>query len=120
MSDVGLNSSLYEQAHHWAVQIDNALIQLKANREIDGQSRNEIADLLIDLAGKRGGQTPTFFIVSQLRNKLTVSAKALVNVSNKLRDSNNDAQVISILEDIATALEQEQVSTMTRIQRWQR
>jgi len=119
MSETGLYSGLYQNLHEYADLVDRVLVNIKTGRSSENDpSRQELGELLIQLAQDQLDDLPVRLIQLALQNRSDVSRADLDRAGKALVSEEIDEDTIRRLELIAQVLEEEQTRAMSRIQRW--
>lgn len=122
MSETGLLSGLYQQAHKYAELVDRVLVDLKTESSSLGDAgRKELGILLTGISDESLKDLPSHLLIIVLKSRNNLRQLNLGQVGRALlSDEIIDSQVIENLEAFAQALEQEEVDAMTRMRRWTR
>jgi hypothetical protein len=117
MSEVGSQSSLYDELHDCAELVDGALTDLMDGVSPDSSSsRRELGTLLVGLGNRNWFHTSSRALAVLLGLFKTSDRQTWSDLGTTLlTDSANDRSVAK-LEKLALLLEQEQQTVMARIQ----
>jgi len=122
MSETGLLSGLYQQAHKYADLVDRVLINIKTGYKLsDDPARRELSTLLIQTEDQSSEDLPTRLLLIVLENRNQLNQVNLAHLGKRLLIKGDvDQETIDQLESFAQALEEEQVDAMTRMRQWTR
>jgi len=120
MSETGLLSGLYQQAHKYADLVDRVLINIKTGYKAnDDPARKELSALLIQTEDQSSEDLPTRWLLMVLENRSQFNQVNLAQLGKKLLAQGDvDQETIGQLESFAQALEEEQVEAMMRMRQW--
>lgn len=120
MSETGLLSGLYQQAHKYADLVDRVLINIKTGYKAnDDPARKELSALLIQTEDQSSEDLPTRWLLMVLENRNQFNQVNLAQLGKKLLAQGDvDQETIAQLESFAQALEEEQVEAMMRMRQW--
>jgi hypothetical protein len=117
MSEVGSQSSLYEELHECAELVDGALSDLKDGVLSDcSVDRQELGKLLIGMGNKNWIHTPSRALVVLLGLFKSSDRQTWAELGSVLVGSAPNDAAVDQLEKLASILEQEQQTVMARIQ----
>jgi hypothetical protein len=121
MSDIGLYSGLYESIRRWANLIDQALLQIKSDGVLSGDSPVE---KLAQLLTRTSDPNDDLVDFSDQRVMLIIGSKLgpEVSVSRLVRGLTEPVEqkhLLPVLESIAHCLAEEEANTVARM-RWVR
>lgn len=122
MSETGLLSGIYQQAHKYADLVDRVLVNIKnGESSVHDPARKELSTLLLRTTDKTSNDLPTRLLIIALKGKNDVDQINLAQVGKTLLSSEEIKQeTIDQLETFAQALEDEEIDAMTRMRRWTR
>ncbi|MEN4012455.1 MAG: hypothetical protein ROW48_10505 [Bellilinea sp.] len=116
MNNPGLYASIYQLIGEYAELVDTVLINLKSDTcPINDPSRQKLGNLLIALSGNTWDSLPIRMIALLLREKQVTNHNKWAKLGESLLAGQVDIIGIKDLEDIAKALENEQISAMTKM-----
>lgn len=117
MSEIGSQSTLYDELRDCAELIDGALTDLTGGVSVDSSGfRRELGTLLAGLGNRNWFQTPSRALAVLLGLFKTSDRRTWSDLGTALlTDAPNDRSVAQ-LERLALLLEQEQQTVMARIQ----
>ncbi len=118
MSDMGLNSSIYEQLRIYADRFDCALVKLNSkDTDAAEKARYDIAKTLREISSTEKacpGSRIVFMILQQHLRKYGDMTKSLNTLADALENCNQDSNQIKEIEDIASAIDKECLITGSR------
>lgn len=122
MSETGLLSGLYQQAHKYADLVDRVLINIKTGYKLsDDPARKELSTLLIQTEDQSSEDLPTRLLLMVLENRNQLNQVNLAQLGKRLlAQVDVEEETIAQLESFAQALEEEQVEAMMRMRQWTR
>lgn len=116
MNNPGLYASIYQQIREYAELVDTVLISIKSGiSAVSDPERQKLGNLLITLSGNTWDSLPTRMIALLLRDKDNVNQQKWAKLGRVLLSEQLDPSITKDLEDLAVALEQEQVGTITKM-----
>jgi len=117
MSEIGLQTGLYEELHEYAELIDGALVEVKgSSADVGAKScSEELGAMLLKLKTDEWQISPARLLIVLLSDFSKLRRLEWAKVGEGLLSSPVSAEVITKLEYLATALEAEQVSVMSRL-----
>lgn len=120
MSETGRLSGFYQQAHKYADLVDRVLINLKTGLgSLDDPARKELSSLLMHIADETSEDLPSRLLLIGLQSRSNFRELNLANIGKTLLSQEVVApEIIGKLEDLARALEEEEVDAMVRMRRW--
>ncbi len=120
MSETGLLSGLYRQAHKYAELIDKVLMDLKSDPNSKGNPvRKELGTFLQQISEESITDVSTSLVVAALDSRKSLLKLDLGNIGKKLlSDGPVDPKIIEGLDLLAQVMEEKEVDAMTRMQRW--
>lgn len=119
MSDMGLNSSIYEQLRVYADRFDCGLVKLNSkDTNAVKKARYEIASTLREISSTEKacpGSRIVFMILQQhLTYKHADMSKSLNSLADALEKGSQNSNQIKEIEDIASAIDKECLITGSR------
>lgn len=120
MSETGLLSGLYQQAHKYADLVDQVLINIKTGHKSSGDpARKELCDFLTQIEDQTSTDLPTRWLLMVLERRSQFSQVNLARLGKRLLAQDDvDQETLTQLESFAQALEEEQVEAMMRMRQW--
>lgn len=116
MNNPGLYASIYQQIREYAELVDTVLISIKSGTsDVRDPERQKLSNLLIILAGNTWDSLPTRLVALLLRDKDNTNQQKWEKLGKSLLSDRLDPSITKDLEDLAVALEQEQVGTITKM-----
>jgi hypothetical protein len=116
MSEIGQQLEFYEELYEQAELIDKVLLEIKVNQNTqDAVSSNELGEMLVSLSSKEWENSPARLFIILMRDFKRSQRLEWATVGEKLISHQYDETTISKLENLASALEQEQTNVMARI-----
>jgi len=117
MSEVGSQSSLYDELHDCAELVDGALTDLRDGISLDSSHfRRELGKLLVGLDNSNWIHTPSRALVVLLGLFKPSDRQVWARVGSAILANTNDDGATTQLEKLASLLEQKQLTVMARIQ----
>ena len=117
MSEIGSQSSFYEELHECAELVDGALTDLKDGVSSDSSvNRRELGKLLIGLGNRNWIHTPSRSFVILLGLFKSSDRQKWADLGFILIGNSANDAIVTQLEKLASMLEQEQQTVMSRIQ----
>jgi len=119
MSQAAIFPVMYKEVRDYAELLDKVLIELKGGTgQPQDEERKRLAHFLTELASANTRSLATRMVSRLLRNEGRVTPQKLAAIGVKLNSPGVaaiDQTMISQLEELARALEQEQAVAMARI-----
>ena len=121
MSDLGLYASLYEQLRNYADQIDHALVNIRSeDKQLNEKARKQLAGLLKEINEEDTTRPAAKLVAFILREELPqfFGKKRAVweTLSKALEKGNPDKDQYCKLEQIASVIDRECISTRMRME----
>jgi hypothetical protein len=117
MSSLGLNAGLYSRIRDYAVMLDDVLVQLKSGSVAPSdQHLRHLAELLHNLADSRHRDMETLLLLAVLHtSEPSGQMPAWEQLSRDLLAGSVTPTVVSQLEWLATAIEQERSGMLAKM-----
>lgn len=116
MSWSGLNSGLYEQISRYAELTDQALVEIRNDREsTSSHGREQLGNVLSELDSRRQEDLSARLIWLVFHDTLKMSGPEIAKLGLRLIQGDRDGSVINSLERLAAALAEEQAEVRSRM-----
>lgn len=116
MNDTGLFSGIYEGIRNRADLLDRVLVQLKAGTSVpENSERRQLAAWLMSLADANTPDYSARMIRLLLRSQRQGLQQGWAEIGESLSSGQVETEVIDRLEELARALEREQVTALARL-----
>lgn len=115
MSNTGLYSGMYQLVYETATLVDRALIGLKTGNGSGRVACEQLGQLLLSIASNEDERLHIQLLAMKLKSNLESQPVTWQEVGRALLDFQLTQHTVPFLEELARALEQEQIQSLARM-----